>query len=375
MVINLSEKMNQNTRVLYIEPYYGGSHRLLLENLRSKFPGDLFTMRPKKWGWRLRSAALTLSQKIPPAQQYDILFASSMLNLAEFLSLRPDFTSKRKVLYCHENQLEYPKQNTDQEERDYYFGHANVVSCLVADIIVWNSNFNLESFLKGVIHLFASLPIESDCKPKSQLLINEIRRKSIVIPIPIDIPELPVYPDINSNKEILRIGYPHRWEHDKNPDLFLRVLYRLKTEAQVNFTVMIFGGETFELSDVKSQLLNVVNETQIASCGHISDRIQYLKFLQSCDVVVSTAVHEFFGVAMVEAALLGCHVICPKRLSYPELFQNECMYTTDAQLFKMLKYLCERPQLVKRMKPYSDLRDSVRETLQRGYNNFETLFE
>ena len=53
--------------------------------------------------------------------------------------------------------------------------------------------------------------------------------------------------------------------------------------------------------------------------GWIEDRVEYLQMLASCDWVLSTARHEFFGIAVVEALLCGCLPWLPERLSYPEL--------------------------------------------------------
>lgn len=44
------------------------------------------------------------------------------------------------------------------------------------------------------------------------------------------------------------------------------------------------------------------------------------------DVVVSTANHEFYGMAVLEAVRAGCRPLVPDRLSYRELFAPEFRY-------------------------------------------------
>lgn len=346
--------------ICLVEPYAGGSHALLVNFVTQHYPSqvDTFLMGPKKWGWRLRASALSFSQSIPPGHghNYSLLLCTSMLNLAEFLALRPDFLGTRKLLYFHENQLTYPTQAQGaHEERDYYFGHANMVSAMVADVVLWNSRFNFTSFLQAIPHLIASIPFQSQDKPDIKRICENIRAKSFVVYFPLQVPLVP--PPLKAPQEPMCIGFPHRWEFDKNPDEFVQVIKQLH-ESECVFTIKVFGGENFQGLDIPGhfrQSIPHLREGTLVHCGRIASRHDYLQALASCDVVVSTSVHEFFGISMVEASRLGVKVLCPKRLSYPELFAESALYTSQARLVKQLKYYSKNPVVLRRNRPFSEL--------------------
>ncbi|KZS19890.1 Uncharacterized protein APZ42_013682 [Daphnia magna] len=107
-------------RILFIEPFFAGSHKQLLDTLISgidfeELGYELLTLPGKKWHWRARTSALYFAEVIPRKHVYEVLFASSVLNMAELIALRPDLMACRKVLYFHENQLIYPVRK--QQER------------------------------------------------------------------------------------------------------------------------------------------------------------------------------------------------------------------------------------------------------------------
>lgn len=81
---------------------------------------DLFTLSAQKWHWKARMSALYFSQAIPVKHEYEILFTTSVLNLAELIGMRPDLAKCRKIVYFHENQLIYPVQ--ESRERDCQYG-------------------------------------------------------------------------------------------------------------------------------------------------------------------------------------------------------------------------------------------------------------
>ena len=84
---------------LVLEPFYGGSHKQLIDLMVTKLSGDfkidLVVQSAKKWHWRARSSALWFSQQIPQDKSYSFLFASSVLNLCELLGLRSDLNKTR----------------------------------------------------------------------------------------------------------------------------------------------------------------------------------------------------------------------------------------------------------------------------------------
>uniref|UniRef100_A0A8C2N5L8 tRNA-queuosine alpha-mannosyltransferase n=1 Tax=Capra hircus TaxID=9925 RepID=A0A8C2N5L8_CAPHI len=170
--------------ILIIEAFYGGSHKQLVDLLQEELEDSvLYTLPAKKWHWRARTSALYFSQNIPTSGHYRILFASSVLNLTELAALRPDLGKLKKILYFHENQLVYPVKKC--QERDFQYGYNQILSCLVADVVVFNSVFNMESFLTSIGKFMKLIP---DHRPKD--LESIIRPKCQVIYFPIRFPDV-----------------------------------------------------------------------------------------------------------------------------------------------------------------------------------------
>uniref|UniRef100_A0A6I8PDW3 tRNA-queuosine alpha-mannosyltransferase n=1 Tax=Ornithorhynchus anatinus TaxID=9258 RepID=A0A6I8PDW3_ORNAN len=307
--------------VLMIEAFYGGSHKQLVDLLHRELGGCvLYTLPAKKWPWRARTAALYFSQVVAPSPEYRILFASSVLNLAELAALRPDLGKLRKILYFHENQLVYPVRKC--QERDFQFGYNQILSCLVADAVVFNSAFNMESFLASMGTFTKLIP---DHRPEG--LEDAIRPKCRVLHFPIR------FPDVSR-------------EHDKGPELFFKTLLRLK-EAGLTFHVSVLGETFSDVPDIFSEAKEALGSL-VLHWGYLTSRDDYFRALCMADVVISTAKHEFFGVAMLEAVHCGCFPLCPKALVYPEIFPAEYLYSTPEQLFKRLRNFCRRPDIVRR---------------------------
>uniref|UniRef100_A0A3B3SLC3 tRNA-queuosine alpha-mannosyltransferase n=1 Tax=Paramormyrops kingsleyae TaxID=1676925 RepID=A0A3B3SLC3_9TELE len=307
--------------ILLVEPFYGGSHKQLVDLLQEELADCvLHTLPAKKWHWRARTAAVHFMQAIPASTAYRVIFSSSVLNLAELIALRPDLAPLRKVLYFHENQLVYPVRKC--QERDFQFGYNQILSCLVADVVLFNSSFNMESFLSSIPTFLKLMP---DHRPAG--LDALIRRKCRIYYFPLR------FPDVSR-------------EHDKDPELFLTTLLKLKEEG-LSFQVSVLGETFTEVPDVFSGAREEL-AARVLHWGFLSSREQYLEVLCQADVVVSTARHEFFGVAMLEAVHCGCYPLCPKALVYPEIFPAEYLYSTPEQLRKRLRDFCRRPDRLRR---------------------------
>ena len=114
--------------ILALEPFYGGSHRAFLDQMveNSRHDFTILGLPDKFWRWRTRHAAIHFAGELQKPEyadkKFDLIFCTSMLNLAEFLGLAPTkFRNLPTVVYFHENQLVYPIH--DPKKRDQHANH------------------------------------------------------------------------------------------------------------------------------------------------------------------------------------------------------------------------------------------------------------
>ncbi|MEO1273184.1 MAG: DUF3524 domain-containing protein, partial [Myxococcota bacterium] len=154
-------------RILYIEPFHGGSHQHFGDTLMSGVDAEwtALTLPSRHWKWRMRGSAAWFALEHAQAFQgiYDLVLASAYLPLTELVGLCPQLASVPKVLYFHENQLAYPVRDAWSGARDHHFGFTQLVSALSATRCVYNSQFNRDSFLEAAQTLLGRLP---DAVPK-----------------------------------------------------------------------------------------------------------------------------------------------------------------------------------------------------------------
>lgn len=306
-------------QVLALEPFYGGSHRAFLDAWAagSRHDFTVVGLPARRWKWRMRHAALTCAERaselLAEGRRFDLVWASDMLNLAEFVGLAPSSLREvPQVLYFHENQLTYPDR--ERRERDLHFAFSNFTSAVSADRVWFNSEFHRDEWIGAVREWLGRMP---DYRPLGQL--NEIVAKTSVEPPGVKgaAAERPA----DREPGPLRVLWNARWEHDKGPEEFFAAVAMLAARG-VPFRLLVVGESFGKVPPIFERAARELAPS-IETWGYQAEKSDYLRTLGRADVVVSTARHEFFGIAVVEAILAGCYPLLPRRLSYPELLEAE----------------------------------------------------
>lgn len=343
--------------ILLIAPYFGGSHRAWAEGYarHSRHQVELVTLPARFWKWRMQGGAVTVVEELHRRRlRPELLLVTDMLNLPAFLGLaRRQLGDLPVALYCHENQLTYPQQ--PDSRRDLTYGMINWLSMLCADRVFFNSHYHLEDWFDALPRCLKHFPDFTHLHR-----IPEVRRKSAVLPVGIDLARLeePLIPAPAAAPPL--ILWNQRWEYDKDPATFFGALYALD-DAQLPFRVALAGAnerqQPEEFETARARL-----GQRVIHYGR-ADATTYARLLNQADIVVSTARHEFFGIAILEAIYCGCFPVLPERLVYPELIpeaqQRHCLYRSDEELISRLEWALNHP--VER----SALAQSLRQTAAR----------
>ena len=307
--------MTKTLRVLALEPYHGGSHKAFLDGWMqySQHEWTVLSLPPWKWKWRMRHSAITLanqtSEKIREGENWDVIFCSDMLNLAEYLGLVPQSIQKLpSIVYFHENQLTYPVAHP--QEFDFHYVLTNLITALAATEVWFNSLYHQNIFLGELRGFLKRMP---DFQPLEE--IEDVRNKSFVRHPGIH--QLPKRG--NRIPGPMRIVWAARWEHDKNPELFFKSLQILKAR-KVEFRISVMGEQFRQSPDVFDSARKEFAD-HIDRWGYQQERSDYEAALLEADVFVSTADHEFFGFSVLEAAAAGAFPLVPEKLAYPETLE------------------------------------------------------
>jgi len=324
-------------KIALVEAFFTGSHQKWAEELQiySSHQIDIFSLKGNYWKWRMHGGAISLAKQfLEKEQQYDLILATDMMDVALFKSL---ISAKHNdtpiVLYFHENQLCYPWSETDrdvQKNRDSHYAFINFSSALVSDRIFFNSESHKNAFLGALPNFLKGFPDYNELDS-----IKKIEERSEVLHLGMDLQKFDKYKTEQNKKPL--ILWNHRWEYDKNPKEFFNALYKMQ-EKDLDFEVVVLG-ENFRKIPEEFEIAKEKLKDKIVFMGYAKSFKDYARWLWRANILPVTSNQDFFGGSVVEAIYCNCYPILPNRLAYPEHLPNNtsCFYDSFEQLCEKLE--------------------------------------
>jgi len=307
-------------RILILSAYNAVSHDHLNKGL-VKYIDDaeitLLTLQPRFFAWRVKGNSLSFAfeNRDELTKGYDLIFATSLTDITALRGFVPELASIPTIVYFHENQFDYPDNRYEQQGIEMKM--TAIYNAIVADKVVFNTHYNMRSFLKGTKELLRKLP---DHVPKG--LVELIEAKSEVVHVPINPVKI-----CEKKSDIPVILWNHRWEYDKAPERFLSALRKLKertSDFKLNLAGQVFRNTPESYSVIEEEFSDHINHI-----GYAKSREEYEDIISNSNIIISTSMHDFQGLSVMEAADAGCIPVLPNRVAYTEIFGDEYLYAEN----------------------------------------------
>jgi len=296
-----------------------------LTNTFSEIDWQKLELPGRHFRWRIRGNPLSWLHCLPE-QTPGLILATSMVDLATLKGLHPRLANVPCIYYFHENQFAYPTRQQQHNSVDPQM--VQLYGALAANRLLFNSAYNRDSFLEGVGSLLKKLPDEV---PDN--VVTELQQKSGLLPVAIN----PIKKRAKKNTRL--ILWNHRWEYDKAPQVFADALDILK-KNHCDFQLALLGERPVKkphaLIQIEQQHSNKIIVNQRVS------KDEYWKYLAKAGIAVSTAIHEFQGLSMLEAVSAGATPVVPDDLCYQEQYPESYRYppgNSDALAQKLVDTL------------------------------------
>ena len=201
---------------------------------------------PRHFAWRMRGNPLywSVAEQRLLAGEFDLVLATSMVDLATLRGLVPSLAQCPNLLYFHENQFAYPEgsgSNSLLEAR-----MVQLYAAMAADGLLFNSAFNRDTFLDGCKAMLDGFP---DAVPSG--VVEGLAARAQVLPVPIKrtaaitstSPDIPP-PAVRSESAggTLELLWNHRWEYDKGPAELLTLVQQMLA-AELPFRLHLVGQQ------------------------------------------------------------------------------------------------------------------------------------
>ena len=323
-------------KALLLSAYDARSHQLWREHIKALCPEIQWReliLPARYFAWRVRGNSLTwaFNHRDVFSDNYDFVLCTSMTDLCALRGFVPQLAQVPTAVYFHENQFAYPQNPDSKSAISVEPQLLSIYSALCAQEIVFNSQFNRDSFLQGASKLLKKLP---DHVPNNLL---ESLADSRVIPVPIAQSLFQAQWPKTKPRSELNIVWNHRWEFDKGPDLLLAIIDSL-IQSNIRFRFHILGQqfrqipEAFQTIAAKLAHYYAGFNIEPGHWGYLEDRSAYEALVSSSDIVLSTASHDFQGLAILEASALGCTPLAPQCMAYPEYLPAAHLYPPPGDL-------------------------------------------
>ena len=321
-------------KILLLSAYDAVSHQYwrkgLVENL-SQHQWTVLTLPPRYFSWRMRGNSLSwaFTERDVLEQGYDLVIATSMTDLSALRGFVPALAATPTLVYFHENQFAYPESGKEYGSVEPKM--LNLYTALAADHICFNTDYNRQTLLAGCRTLLKKLP---DHVPAG--LVDQVEQRSSVLQVPL--PDR-VYLQHKPEPGPIQLVWNHRWEFDKGPELLLAMTQQL-LQRNIDFRLHVVGQQFRKVPDSFARLHSLLGD-KAGHWGFMESVEAYRALLQQCDLVLSTALHDFQGIAVLEGVAAGCIPVVPERLAYPELFPADCCFATADETTAMVSRICQ----------------------------------
>jgi glycosyltransferase involved in cell wall biosynthesis len=308
--------------VMVFESYAAGSHGRTIDLLKRHSRHWITDVRIHRdhWSWLALAGHHYLVEHARVASQMetpDLLIFSGAINIGSLVAMLPAaYQRAPRVAYFHESQWSYP--STDRDIRQYLVQHLDALA--VCDEVWFNSKFHLDDFASSSV----LSTVDDRLRRLARTLTNRHFAKMRVVYPPVDIGPGSVTARQRTSSPTLL--WNARWENDKRPDRFIALVRHLATRG-LRPSLRILGTAGRPVSEIEQSLSGLSQDIYVA--GHLDSREQYEGALAGHGLFVSTADHEFFGVAAIESVMAGNLPVLPYKLAYPETLPSSWFYRHD----------------------------------------------
>ena len=308
-------------KILLLSGYDADSHQFWRLQLEKQFPEHEWTqlaLPARYFQWRIRGSGFIWGQGDYPELEchYDLIVVTSMVDWSCLRGMRPNLANIPCVVYFHENQFAYPMgQQQDRLEPKL----VNLYSACCADQLWFNSRFNRDTFLQGARQLLSKMP---DYVPPN--FVERLQAISKVVSVPLADASFQPLSATRAQSELPEFIWNHRWEYDKGPEVLLGAVRRL-IGRNLKFRLHVVGQQFRRQPEAFETLKQMLEGTdRMGHWGYLENINDYHALLSRCHWVVSSAHHDFQGLAVMEAVAKGCIPIVPGHQAYPEWFGADC---------------------------------------------------